>query len=243
MNRKAAPSVDAELMGLFRVIARGDERGALRILEETPGLARAASSGGATRQESISYFLEAIAHHVYGGDTALHIAAAAYAAETVSRLVSIGADVRARNRRGSEPLHYAVDGGPGSSYWNPDAQSAVIELLIGAGADPNAENKDGVGPIHRAVRTRCAAAVRALLESGVNPLRRNKSGSTPLHLAVQDTGRSGAGSEAARAEQAEIIRLLLLHGASPLDKDARGKAVRDCVHADWIRALLAEKQS
>ena len=43
--------------------------------------------------------------------------------------MSRGADVRARNRRGAEPLHYAADGAPGSDRWDPDAQYAVIEFL------------------------------------------------------------------------------------------------------------------
>jgi hypothetical protein len=34
--------------------------------------------------------------------------------------------------------------------------------------------------------------------------------STPLHLAVQATGRSESGSEAAKAEQARVIAMLLL---------------------------------
>jgi ankyrin repeat protein len=110
-----------------------------------------------------------------------------------------------------------------------------------AGANPNAEDKSGVAPLHRAARTRCAAAVRALLVNGANALARNKSGSTPLHLAVQNTGRGGTGSAAARAEQKEIIRLLLGHGAQPSDKDAAGRSVRDCAQADWIRALIMER--
>lgn len=33
---------------------------------------------GSRRQDSTTYFLDAIRHHVYAGDTGLHIAAAAY---------------------------------------------------------------------------------------------------------------------------------------------------------------------
>jgi ankyrin repeat protein len=153
-------------------------------------------------------FLDAIAHHVYGGDTALHIAAAAYQGEVARALIAAGADVRARNRRGAEPLHYAADGGPGSRTWNPNAQAAVIAYLIDAGADPNAVDKSGVMPLHRAVRTRCAAAVHALLEGGADARAQNGSGSTPLDLATRATGRGGSGSAEAKAQQAEIVRLL-----------------------------------
>ena len=70
---------------------------------------------------------------------------------------------------------------------------------------------------------------------------KNKSGSTPLHLAIQDTGRGGTGSPAAREEQTEIIRLLIGHGARSSDEDSAGRSVIDCVRADWIRALLHDR--
>jgi ankyrin repeat protein len=74
----------------------------------------------------------------------------------VQKLIATGANVRARNRRGAEPLHYAVDGMPGSRTWNPPAQAATVARLIEAGADPNATDKSGVAPLHRAVRARVA---------------------------------------------------------------------------------------
>ena len=73
---------------------------------------------------------------------------------------------------------------------------------------------------------------------GADARERNAHGSTPLHLAIQNTGRGGTGSAAARDEQKEIIRLLLGHGARPSDTDSAGRSVQDCVTADWIRALL-----
>ena len=66
----------------------------------------------------------------------------------------------------------------------------------------------------------------------------NKSGSTPLHLAVQNTGKSNSGSEAAKEEQRRIIVLLLGHGASGTDRDAKGKTVAAAASSDWIRQLL-----
>ena len=138
---------------------------------------------------------------------------------------SRGADVRARNRRGAEPLHYAADGGPDAEHWDPVAQREVIAYLIAAGADPNALDKSGVAPLHRAVRNRCSAAASALIDNGADPLLMNKSGSTPLHLAVQNTGKSNSGSEASKDEQGRVIALLLRHGASPTDVDANGKTV------------------
>ncbi len=197
-----------ELWRFFRAIASGESVKGIRILERTPRLASECAQVAATREKAREYFLVAIDHYVYAGDTALHIAAAAYETEIAKELIARGANLRARNRRGAEPLHYAADGIPGSSHWNPIAQADVIEILIRAGADPNAKDKSGVAPLHRAVRTRCAAAVRALLANGADPHTKNGSGSTPLHLAIRNTGRGGSGTEPARAQQAEIIRLL-----------------------------------
>lgn len=227
-----------KLLALLRLIASREAPSVLRQLAESPWLARQAIEVGATRDVERAYYFEPIAHYAYAGDTPLHMAAAAYDTSIAAELVSSGANVSARNRRGAEPLHYAADGVPGSDAWDPGAQFATVELLIAAGANPNAADKSGVGPLHRAVRTRCAAAVQALLVNGADALRSNRSGSTPLHLAVQNTGRGGSGSAAARGEQGQIIRLLLAHGARPSDKDAAGRSVIDCVRADWIRELL-----
>jgi hypothetical protein len=235
--RRGRPD-DGALLALFGAIASRDDREVARRLDSSRDLARHAIRIGASRQDAETYFLTAIGHYVYGGDTALHIAAAAYRPAVAESLVTRGADVRARNRRGAEPLHYAADGSPGVECWDPLAQRDVITYLIQAGADPNAFDTSGVAPLHRAVRTRCSAAVSALIENGANPVLANKNGSTPLHLAVQNTGRSDSGSEAAREEQGRIIAVLLGHGASPTDADANGKTVASAASSDWIRKLL-----
>jgi hypothetical protein len=204
----------SELMPLLRAIARGDAALALQLLEAEPSLATARLARGASRGEAKEFYLEDIPHYVYAGDCALHVAAAGHQPEVARALVRAGAQVSVHNRRGAHPLHYAADGVPGASNWKPDAQAATIAFLIEAGGDPNAGDAGGVAPLHRAVRTRCAAAVGALLEGGADPHLPNKSGSTAMALAVRTTGRGGSGSSAAKAEQEEIIRLLLLHGAT-----------------------------
>jgi len=231
-------SDDDALLALFDAIASGDHLEIERRLDSSRGLARCPIRTGASRQDAETYFLAAIRHYAYAGDTALHIAAAAHQRELAESLVARGADVRARNRRGAEPLHYAADGSPGGEHWDPVRQREVIAYLIEAGADPNALDKSGVAPLHRAVRTRCSAAVSAILENGADPLLMNKSGSTPLHLAVQNTGRSDSGSEAAKEEQGRIIVVLREHGASPTDADRNGKSVAAAASSDWVRDLL-----
>jgi hypothetical protein len=205
---------DSALRTLVQTIVVGDVAAANRILSTSPELAHTRMGKGATRQEAKEYFLDEIAHYVFAGDTALHIAAAAYQKDIAIDLIARGADVRARNRRGAEPLHYAADGAPASRSWNPLAQEATVACLIAAGADPNAVDKTGVAPLHRAVRTRCAAAVRALLAGGADARARNKNGSTPMLLASRNTGRGGSGSPEAKAQQEEILRLLREYGSS-----------------------------
>jgi ankyrin repeat protein len=229
---------DVALLGLFRAIASRGLPDVARRLGSAPGLARGAIQIAASRQDADAYFIPEIGHHVYAGDTALHIAAAAYQEGLATSLIGMSADVRARNRRGAEPLHYAADGSPNAEYWDPAAQRAVIECLIAAGADPNARDKSGVAPLHRAVRTRSSAAVAALIELGADPRLMNKSGSTPLHLAVQNTGRSNSGTDAAKDEQRRVIEVLLQYGATPADVDAKGRSAAAAASSDWIRALL-----
>jgi hypothetical protein len=206
-------SGDPTLMTLVGAIVAHDRDAVKRLVAASPGLAVARAEVGTTRQVPEPY-LEGITHYLYGGDTALHIAAAAYEPEIIHMLVANGADVDAKNRRGAEPLHYAADGIPGSHAWNPAAQAATVASLIEAGADPNATDKSGVAPLHRAIRTRCAAAVRALLDGGADPRLPNGSGTSPSQLAALMSGRGGSGSVEAKAQQQLIVELLHHHPAA-----------------------------
>jgi hypothetical protein len=179
------------------------------LLRHTPHLAKAVTTTGASRKGALDFFFQPIKHYMYAGDTALHMAAAAFEAEVAQMLIDRGANVAARNGRGAEPLHYAAD----ANHWNPDAQAATIRCLIRAGANPDALDKSGVAPIHRAVRTRSAAAVEALLKAGANVNLANGSGSTALDLTTHNTGRGGSGSPEAIEQRRRIVLLLEQHGA------------------------------
>ncbi len=192
----------AGLVALIAAIAAGERETVRGMLDAAPELATARVA----RPEE--FFAAQCRAQVYAGDTALHAAAFAYDPDLVRDLVGRGADVRARNRRGAEPLHAAVMGEPGSAHWAPDRQGAVIDRLVEAGADPDAAAAGGVTPLHRAVRNRCSAGVDHLLRAGADPRRANDSGSTPADLAQWTTGRGGSGSEAARVEQRVIVELL-----------------------------------
>lgn len=238
MKKRAILVEDPRLMSLLRAIMADDANQVAKLMAESPNLARQTLQIGATRQGPRDFFFAEIKHYLYAGDTPLHAAAAGYRLIIAQELIKQRASVKAANRRGAQPLHYAADGGPGSLRWNPEAQAKMITLLIREGADPNALDKSGVAPLHRAVRQRCVAAVDSLLRNGSNIRLRNNSGSTPLHLAVQNTGKGGSGLPEAKASQKEIIACLLKNGADPEDRDGREKTVRQRIQADWIRALF-----
>ena len=228
--------MESAFLNFVRLVVTGDVDDVARSVAASRALVTASLDVGATRQEASTFFLADISHYVYGGDTALHLAAAAFRRPVAELLIANGADCRAKNRRGAEPLHYAAD----TNHWDPTAQADVIEYLTSVGSDPNALDGSGVAPLHRAVRTRSLSAVRALLEAGANPVQQNRAGSTPLHLAVQNTGRGGSGFGQARHEQAGIIRLLLERGARSTDRDRRGRQVCQAARSEWIRAVLTE---
>jgi ankyrin repeat protein len=192
----------SDLTRLLLAIGTGDRDAAIALLDASPALATA----GLGRDEE--FFVDVRRAQVYEGDTALHAAAFSYDVATARDLVGRGADVRARNRRGGEPLHAAVMGEPGTDTWDPDGQRAIVRYLVEAGADPDARAAGGATPLHRAVRNRCTAAVEALLAAGADPDLRNAGGSTASDLAQMTTGRGGTGTAAARVEQAAIVELL-----------------------------------
>ena len=140
----------------IRAVVDGDIERVSWCLGRHPALATTSADVGATRGDSATFFFPDIAHHLYGGDTALHMAAAAFRYQIVAFLIGHEADCRAKNRRGAEPLHYAAD----ANRWDPMAQAQTIAYLISVGADPNALDRSGVSPLHRAVRTRSLAAVQ-----------------------------------------------------------------------------------
>jgi hypothetical protein len=146
---------DSGLDGLITAVIARDEPAVRELLAASPELALARVATGATRAEASPHFHDEIGHYIYAGDTALHVAAAAHA--PLSRLTEARADVGAANRRGAQPLHYAVDGGPNGPHWDPVSQS--------------------------------------------------------WQLANWTTGKGGSGSVAAKAQQAEIRRLLEAHDA------------------------------
>src|SRR4051812_25982858 len=195
-----------------------DEARAVRLVRATPEIARA--------RVGEERLVEEVPHQLYVGDTALHLAAAALRPLAVGALIEAGADANAENRRGATALHYACDARPNAGKtWNPSRQRSVIELLLAAGFDIEHTDKAGAAPLHRAVRARSPEAVRCLLERGARvDATHGSQRTTPLHIGTRSTGASG--TKGARAEQQEVVALLLQYGADARAKDAKGNLPR-----------------
>ncbi len=86
---KRRQNADGALRALFDRIAAGASAEVLRTLKASPELARQSLDEGATRADWSSYFLSQITHGVYAGDTALHVAAAAYQYKVARALLDI----------------------------------------------------------------------------------------------------------------------------------------------------------
>lgn len=68
-----------------------------------------------------------------GGSTALHVAAWRGVAETVQRLIELGADVNRRDGRGETPLQLAIKAAT-ESYWTYRRTPEAVRALLAAGA-------------------------------------------------------------------------------------------------------------
>ncbi|MDD9381311.1 ankyrin repeat domain-containing protein [Streptomyces sp. ZAF1911] len=112
----------------------------------------------------------------------------------VSRLLSRGVPVDARDAEGCTGMYLAVHEG----------RDGVVRVLLAAGADP--EQITGLYaedlPLIQAASEGHTAIVRQLLAAGARPDRPNRLGATPL-------GR------AAFRGHTDIARVLLEHGADP----------------------------
>src|SRR5262249_43141890 len=104
MGASMAVAGTTDLTRLLVAIANLDHKTAAGLLNAAPSLATA---GLARRDE---FFLAERLAQVYEGDTALHAAGFSYDPQMAQDLITRGADIRARNRRGAQPLHAAVIG-------------------------------------------------------------------------------------------------------------------------------------
>jgi len=116
--------------------------------------------------------------------------------ETVSILLSAGAEPDFQNSDGSSPLSAAAD---------PE----IITLLLEKGASPDRKNSRGNTILYEMIIAGKTEAVRALLNRKANPNLANDDGAYPLSAAVKEN-------------ESEILEMLLTAGADPEKKDSDG---------------------
>jgi ankyrin repeat protein len=91
----------------------------------------------------------------------------------IRRLLSVGADVNARNNYGETPLYWAC-------IWG---NVAVFKELVDHGADVNTKDRKGDTPLHWASKKGHVQVAKELLDHGADIEAKNNFGRTPLHWA------------------------------------------------------------
>ena len=170
----------------------------------------AAAAVGAT--DLIEHLIElgaVVDHRNHAEGPALMYAAQYGRLKAAEKLIAHGAEVNSKAMKGCSALMIAVLKG----------HKAMVELLLQYGADPNSLDMHGWTPLMRATEKGDAALTHYLLQTeGIDINTQSESGTAALHVAAVHG-------------QAEIIRLLLEHGAR---KDLGDKGVNTA-------AMLAEQ--
>src|SRR5499425_1467057 len=133
-----------------------------------------------------------------GGSTALHHAAGYGPVGNLQLLIDKGADVNAKNRRGSTPLHWAIH------------DEAKVRLLLAKGVNVNTKQAQGRTPLYLAAMLgNGVPTLRLLLSKGADPNLAAVNGQTPLMMAARG--------------DVEAMQLLIEKGADVNAKDGAGE--------------------
>lgn len=163
------------------------------------------------------------------GHTALHITVIHHCPRWARILIERGADINSRNSDGTSILEAAA------ALFDCDATCELISLLVTHGADVNAGSRKHISSLSVATWRGSIEVVRLLLQYGAsvslpgNPDYANDDFGLPLQ-------------EACRAGQADIVKVLLEHGAGAntilMTTDSRRDQVNDDYDTCVMRALL-----
>jgi len=126
--------------------------------------------------------------------------------ERIKKLISQGADVNAKDKRGMTPLHNAA-------YYG---QRQVAEVLIAKGANVNETDTAGQAPLHIAANFGAKFVPELLLVNGASISARDIAGNTPMHAAADCPD-----------VEKDLLELLIAKGA---DVNARNEAGQTPLH-------------
>jgi ankyrin repeat protein len=184
-------------------------------------LAKAAISGDASTVSSLLAAKADVNQVTLYGDTPLHLTLRRNSLErrqgrvqVVDLLVSHGANVNIRNRRGVTPLIEAADTG----------DTEVVAYLVRHSASINQSDDAGRTALSLAAYRHYSDIVDFLLGHGADKEMRDKGGRTPLMNAIAAVFFSPKGSPGRATEEKEklaTVRSFLAHGAevNVLDKE------------------------
>ncbi len=177
--------------------------------------------------------LELLRNAAPNGKSALMVASKQGELAVAKRMVELGANVNELTQTGGTPFMFAVLGNhltlarwlhqsgadinaKGSNGWSAatiagaKGQTEMLRWLISAGADINSPDVYRFTPLMRAVDNQHTDSVKILLSQGQAAVNfKDESDNTALHFAVAN-------------KQSSVIKLLLHHGADPLQANRDG---------------------
>ena len=179
------------------------------------------------------------------GQTPLHVAAYAGAAETAAILLDRGADVDAVDTLGQTPLHVAAKSarvdvmrelltrGADGTLRADDSMTALdlvlasgsidgMRILLMHGLPVNEPNARGVMPLHTAALSGHAVGIRELVGRGADVNARTDDGVTPLHHAATADAAVAIRELAGRGAD---VNAQTFDGEAPLHRAAAANAV------------------
>ncbi|GGL86066.1 hypothetical protein GCM10010840_25020 [Deinococcus aerolatus] len=206
---------------LFLAIRAGDGQAVRDLIRQDRTLLGAVSPMGVSPVLFAAYYHHpAMARVLVEEGAALDIfeAAAIGEAERVREVLDADAALlNAASPDGFSPLGLAAFFG----------QEAVAALLLSRGADVNTVSRNAmrVGPLHSAVAGNHAGLVRTLMDAGADVNAAQQGGFTPLMGAAQNGN-------------AELVRLLLSHGARPGDLTGEGRSAAELAQEEGHGEVL-----
>jgi ankyrin repeat protein len=173
------------------------------------------------------------AHESVLGETALIWAAVEDHPDAITLLAKHGAELNARSNRLRFPLDKFGDGKSArftvlpKGGWTPlmyaarQGATAAARALAETGADLNLTDPDGTSALVLAIINAHYDLAKMLVEKGANPNLADTSGMAALYAAVdmntldETPGRPAPKSPEDRTTSADLVKVLLEHGAKP----------------------------